>query len=322
MRGLKYIILGAAVVAGFGAVALVQSELQRARDAAGAAGLQNANATSDSQKTMVLVATRDMGRGHPMKPEDLKWQEWPSELVSETYINSEARPQAQAQAADFIVKTAIVAGEPITESKLIKVNHPGVMSAMVRKGMRAVAIQVSLETGVGGFILPGDFVDVILTRDEDVETRRGDGSYREKEILVTNTLLRTVRVMAIDTIFENEEGQTTTATKRTATLEVSPEMAELLALAEKAGRITLALRSLAELVGPDGKVVDEPEPSMVVDVASFAGGSLPDQAAQATADYAARGGKAKKAVPYAAAPSFDGNVLIVRGGHKQRVPVQ
>ena len=204
MRGLKFIILGVAVVAGIGAVALVQSELKRAQS-----GVQQ-----DAQKTSmtkILVATRNLGRGHPMKPGDVKWQEWPSELVAENYINSTIRPNAASKAGDFMVKHNLVAGEPITDAKLIKINHPGVMSAMVRKGMRAVAIKVNMETGVGGFILPGDYVDVILTRDEKVETRRSDGRYSDKEILITNTLLRTVKVMAIDTIFQ-AEGEAHTAT--------------------------------------------------------------------------------------------------------------
>ena len=320
MRGLKYIILGVAVVAGVGAVALVQTELQRARDAASALGLQDQSAVAESPKAMVLVAARDMGRGHPMKPEDLKWQEWPLELVAESFIDIKSRPKAKDLAGQYMVKSDLVAGEPLTESKLIKINHPGVMSAMVRKGMRAVAIQVSLETGVGGFILPGDYVDVILTRDEEVETRRSDGSFREQEILITNTLLRTVRVMAIDTIFQSGEGEATTTTKRTATLEVTPEMAELLALGEKAGRITLALRSLTELVGPNGEVIADPEPSMVFDVASFAAGSLPDQVNGETADYAARDEAAAAAAP-APAPMLHEDVLIVRRGVKQRTPV-
>lgn len=320
MRGLKFIILGVAVVAGFGAVALVQSELQRAQNAAG----QDQSVKEETPKTMILVAKKDLGRGHPMRPDDLEWKEWPADLVAEAYINSTARPDALDKAGDYMVKSALVAGEPVTDSKLIKINHPGVMSAMVRKGMRAVAIQVSLETGVGGFILPGDYVDVILTRDEEVETRRGDGSYRQKEILITNTLLRTVRVMAIDTIFEAEDGSATTTTKRTATLEVNPEMAELLALAEKAGRITLSLRSLAELVNADGEVVADPLPTMVFDVAAFAAASLPDQAAAETADYAARGEGGEKQVKPAPAPAPTANseVLIVRAGVKQRTPLK
>ncbi|MEM9725797.1 MAG: Flp pilus assembly protein CpaB [Pseudomonadota bacterium] len=307
MRGLKFIILGAAVLAGVGAVALVQNELQRARDAAG----QFQAEPAEVEKTRILVATKDMNRGHPLKPEDLEWREWPLELVTESYINEASRPEAVEQAGNFLVKSAIVAGEPVTEAKLIKINHPGVMSAMVRKGMRAVAIQVSLETGVGGFILPGDFVDVILTRDEDIERRRADGTFREETILITNTLLRTVRVMAIDTIFQTED-EATTATKRTATLEVTPEMAELLALAEKAGRVTLALRSLTELVNDEGEVVEDPQPSMVFDVATFAGGSLPGQAH--TGDYAAR---APQAAEFTPAPIAGGDVLIVRGGVKR-----
>ena len=311
MRGLKFIILGVAVVAGVGAVALVQSELQRAQS----------NVRTDvveTKKTQILVAARDLGRGHPMKAADVKWQEWPSDLVAEHYISSAARPDALKTAGDFMVKHNLVAGEPITDAKLIKINHPGVMSAMVRKGMRAVAIQVSLETGVGGFILPGDYVDVILTRDEKVETRRSDGRYRDREILVTNTLLRTVKVMAVDTVFE-AAGEATTTTKRTATLEVTPEMAELLALAEKAGRITLALRSLADLVGPNGDVVADPEPSMVFDVAAFAAASLPGQAEAATGDYTAR---ARDVQEVEKAPAPNGNLLIVRGGVKQLAPIE
>ena len=113
MRGLKFIILGVAVVAGVGAVALVQSELKRAHDAA---GQQERVVETEIAKSKILVAKRDMARGHPMRPEDLEWREWPEEMGAETYINSASRPDAVSKAGDFMVKSAMVAGEPVTDA--------------------------------------------------------------------------------------------------------------------------------------------------------------------------------------------------------------
>lgn len=318
MRGLKFLVLGIAIMAGLGAVALVRTELERAR----ALGERDGPAIVQTNNVRVLVAARDMQRGETLKPEDLRWQDWPKDLVSETFTTQSQQPNALEQAGDFMVRSPFVAGEPITEAKLIRMSHPGVMSALVRQGFRAMAIEVSLETGAGGFILPGDYVDVILTRRVTVETQRSDGSFTTGEMIVTNTLLSTVRVMAIDTVFQTE-GEATAPTKRTATLEVDPSMAELLSYAEEAGRLTLSLRSLAELVGPDGEVLDEPTPTMLIDSTVLSGGGLPLPGDEGTSDVGPEGEELADVAAPPPSPRFgDGKITIVRGGVTSRATVE
>jgi hypothetical protein len=123
---------------------------------------------------------------------------------------------------------------------------------MLRDGMRAFAISIAQETGAGGFVLPSDYVDVILTRDMEMYVCSPDGEYETKRFLKADTLVTTVRVLAVDTQFDAGE-EANSAMERTATLEVSADQAVLLSLAEQAGRLTLALRGINELVDDNGK---------------------------------------------------------------------
>jgi pilus assembly protein CpaB len=132
-------------------------------------------------------------------------------------------------------------GEPIREAKLIRADGSGYMAAILPTGMRAVSTDISPETGAGGFILPNDHVDVILTRrDRDAEQSNGG-----VETHVSETILNNVRVLAIDQTVEEKNGQRVVVGK-TATLELSPPMAERLALAHQLGTLSLALRSLVD----------------------------------------------------------------------------
>ena len=110
------------------------------------------------------------------------------------------------------------------------------MSSILPSGKRAIATQISADTSAGGFILPNDFVDVIMTR------RTKDGGADE---FITETILGNVRVLAIDQTVKEEDGRQVVVGK-TATLELAPEQAEVLTLAEQMGEMSLALRSLAD----------------------------------------------------------------------------
>ena len=132
------------------------------------------------------------------------------------------------------------AGEPIREAKLIKTNGSGFMAALLPAGMRAISTEISPETGAGGFILPNDHVDVILSRrDREAEKLSGIEVHRSE------TLLTNVRVLAIDQNIEEKNGQRVVVGK-TATLELSPRQAETLALGRQLGPLSLALRSMVD----------------------------------------------------------------------------
>jgi pilus assembly protein CpaB len=144
-----------------------------------------------------------------------------------------------------------VAGEPIREAKLINAKGSGFMAAILPSGMRAVSTQISPENGAGGFILPNDRVDVLLTRrDREAEKQAGG------EVQVTETILRNARVLAIDQNIQEKDGQKVVIGK-TATIELSPREAETLVLAQRMGSLSLALRSITDAQSTDPKADDK-----------------------------------------------------------------
>jgi pilus assembly protein CpaB len=200
--------------------------------------------------TDVLVAKSDIGLGQTVKSEDLQWQTWPSATASNSFIRRSERPDATAQIAGWIARAPFIAGEPIREQKLVKADGSGFMAAILPSGMRAISTEISPETGAGGFILPNDRVDVILSRRQ----KPADGG--GPEIILSETIMSNVRVLAIDQAPKEKDGQTTVVGK-TATLELRPDQTETLARARQLGTLTLALRSIADLKAGEMKVADD-----------------------------------------------------------------
>ena len=141
------------------------------------------------QTVDVLVAKSDIGLGQTVAPEDMQWQTWPAATASNSFIRRNERPDATTQVAGSIARSPFIAGEPIREPKLVKANGSGFMAAVLPSGMRAVSTEISPETGAGGFILPNDRVDVLLSRHE----KSGDHDIVTSEIILGN-----IRVLAID----------------------------------------------------------------------------------------------------------------------------
>ncbi len=190
----------------------------------------------------VLVAASDLALGQRVSKGDLVWQPWPEDAVTNSYITQDVQPNAFDVFGGAIARSPILAGEPITNGKLVSFENAGFMSALISPGMRAVSTKISPETGAGGFILPNDRVDVIMTmrlRSGSTEEDGGNNGYRSE------TILRNVRVLAIDQTFKEVEGEQVVVGK-TATLEMLPAQAEGFALAAAQGEISLALRSLAD----------------------------------------------------------------------------
>jgi len=187
----------------------------------------------------VLVAKVDIGLGQSVTPENLQWQTWPAATASNNFIRRSERPEATNEVAGSFARAPFIAGEPIREPKLVKANGSGFMAAILPTGMRAISTEISPETGAGGFILPNDRVDVILSkRDKD---RNGSGDTVNSEIILTN-----IRVLAIDHAPKEKDGQNAVV-GRTVTLELKPEQAEMLARARQSGTLALALRSIADV---------------------------------------------------------------------------
>jgi len=190
--------------------------------------------------TDVLVARADIPLGHTVTPDDMQWQSWPSATASSSFVRRSDRAEAMSQIVGSIARAPFLAGEPIRETKLVKGNGSGFMAAILPTGMRAISTEISPETGAGGFILPNDKVDVILTKREKAADKAG-----ATDIIEAQTILINVRVLAIDQTVEEKNGQKVVVGK-TATLELKPEQAESLARARQSGTLSLALRSLVD----------------------------------------------------------------------------
>ena len=188
----------------------------------------------------VLVAKSDLPLGQSITPADLQWQTWPAGTISPSFISRTSNPNAMTDFTGSIVRSAFFAGEPMRESKVVKANGSGFMAAILPSGMRAVSTEISPETGAGGFILPNDRVDVILSIRERSADRRDNRETVNSEIVLSN-----IRVLAIDQTIEEKDGQKVVVGK-TATLELKPEQTETLARARQSGTLSLALRSIAD----------------------------------------------------------------------------
>jgi len=230
MKPARIIVLVIAVVAG-GIAALLAGRWESAPPPAPVAQLET---------TDVLIAATDIGLGTSVSAQDLRWQTWPTVAAGPNFIRQSERPDAIEQLAGSIARAPFSAGEPIREAKLIKAKGSGYMAAILPSGMRAISVEISPETGAGGFILPGDHVDVIVSRRDRSAERAAGFEVFTSEIILTN-----VRVLAIDQTVEEKNGQRVVVGK-TATLELGPRQAETLALARQQGTLSLALRSLVD----------------------------------------------------------------------------
>ena len=237
----------------------------------------------------VLVAARDLAPGQRLTDADLEWKDWPADEVNPAFITDGSVPVPQAEAAAVaegeaakaeeedkpegtvarvtraaealtgggakseyfgsVVREPILAGEPIVGRKIVRAGDSGYMAAYLEPGMRAMAIAVSTETAAGGFILPGDRVDVIVT--VELEGSADDEPNRAK--FASRLVLQNVKVLAIDQSTRAEDDQQAVV-GATATLEIAPNDTETLALAKAAGILSLTLRSYADTAGPSGRV--------------------------------------------------------------------
>jgi pilus assembly protein CpaB len=198
----------------------------------------------------ILVAKSDIGLGQSVKPEDLQWQAWPAS-AGNNLVNRASRAEAIKEIAGSIARAPFIAGEPIREQKLVKANGSGFMAAILPTGMRAISTEISPETGAGGFILPNDRVDLILSKREKNPDGKGP-DVAQSEIILSN-----IRVLAIDQAPKEKEG-VHALVGRTVTLELKPEQAETLTRARQSGTLALALRSITDVnAAADGRSEDQ-----------------------------------------------------------------
>jgi pilus assembly protein CpaB len=236
----RLIILSVAVAAAGGAGYIAKNMASTPQEVAMPEPEQPALALSE-----VLVLSADVPMGAAVDGQ-LTWQAWPTNAVDANFITRDGEADAIDKLKGSLARIAMYRGEPLRRSKLIGEGQ-SFMSSILPAGKRAIATQIAADTSAGGFILPNDFVDVIMTRRSQAS---GGG-----EGFITETILKNIRVLAIDQAIQEDEEGKKVKVGQTATLELTSQQAEIITVAQQmADRLTLALRSTADAQEkPDGE---------------------------------------------------------------------
>ena len=191
----------------------------------------------------VLVAATAIPVGQKIAPENLAWRNFPEDGVASGMITKESQPKALEDLTGAFARTDIPAGSPIFPNQVVKPGDSHFMAAILAPGARAASLPIGEENAAGGFILPNDRVDVILTKEEEVSTYSATGASERKTRVTSSAVLRNIRVVAIDQEYkEIKEGEALKGA--TATLELWPNQVERLEKAKKEGTLALSLRSV------------------------------------------------------------------------------
>jgi pilus assembly protein CpaB len=230
----RMLILGVAVIAAGAAAFLARGLLGGGTPKVAAMPAPVAIQTSE-----VLVASSALQPGQPLNPSLVHWQKWPRSAVDSSFITHESTPNLDTALTGTVVRAPVVEGEPLTETKFVHADAAGFMAATLTPGMRAVSIPITTESGAGGFILPNDRVDLLMSELISDSPRR----FRARLVLAD------VRVLAMDQTYKQDKDQKVVLAK-TATLELSADQARVVVKAQAAGPLSLALRSLADGIKP------------------------------------------------------------------------
>jgi pilus assembly protein CpaB len=227
MNTQRLVVLGLALVAAGGAAFLVRGML--------GGGTPSVQAKPAPAMSEVLVANATLTPGQALSVDQVRWEKWPTATVDAAFITHEVVGSLDQAVKGTVVRAPILQGQPITSTSIVHGDASGFMAATLTEGMRAVSITISADSGAGGFILPNDRVDVILTRKPSGNSMRG----------FAKTILSNLRVLAVDQTFRQEK-DTRTVVGKTATVEVSPEQAETISAASISGQLSLSLRPLSD----------------------------------------------------------------------------
>lgn len=242
----RLIVVGCAAIAAIAAIFLMRALL-----GGGTPKVQAAVAPPQLETVQVLVAASALQPGAKLTPALVRWQAWPKTSVDGSFVTAEKVSDLAEFTAKAVVRAPMVAGEPLTGTKVVQADSASFMSATLTPGMRAVSVGISAETGAGGFILPNDRVDVMKTDVVSDSPRRFRAS----------TILENVRVLSIDQTSKKGDDQQYVV-GRTATLELTPDQAKLIARASASGSLSLALRALS---------AQDPETARTDDAKSYSG---------------------------------------------------
>ncbi len=229
MKPSRVVILSVAVVAA-GLAGLLAMQLGGPQQV-----VEQAQAIIEKEPTVnVLVSSVNLPVGSRLSADSVRWAPWPQGSINDNFLTDTKRPDAIAELTGSIVRLPLFEGEPLRPEKVVD-SGTSIMSSLLPAGKRAVATEISVATGAGGFVLPNDRVDVIMVR-------KGDGGS-----FLTENVLNNVRVLAIDQQIKEGDNGTTSVVGATATLELTQEQAKIMTVAQQmADRLTLSLRSVAD----------------------------------------------------------------------------
>lgn len=251
MKISRVVLLAVALLAGGLAAVLATQRDRPATQPSTEVAVQSAPAPPPVPTTKVLVAKNAIGVGQRVTDASLGWEAWPEKSMRSDYITEAARPDAVTEMKGKVARSEILAGEPIRTAKLVTAKG-GFLSAVLDKGQRAVSVAVASDSASGGFVSPRDHVDVVLTR-------RAAGGEVSGAALHSETILRNVRVLAINTnLGRGTSGGSKSsdklqpeafAGKATATLALDPTQARVIINAAAIGQLSLVLRSVGDFAG-------------------------------------------------------------------------
>ena len=247
MSKMRTVALGGAVVCAVVAGMMAKNVLNRKQEV-------KQEVVNTVQTVDVLVAAKDLQMGDKLAEGTAIWKSWPKDNVLPMMITRDAKPDATKEFTKARVRITTYKDEPLIDKKLVMPGAGGFMSAILPQGMRAISVGISSHSTAGGFILPNDHVDVILTK------KSSDGK-STSAIVHSETVISDVRVLAVNQVFKqaSDNDPVTVEKGETATLELTPKQAEIITQVENSGELALALRSLAE---DDGKSADQTGPQL------------------------------------------------------------
>jgi pilus assembly protein CpaB len=254
MNTQRIIVLGIAVVAAGAAAFMVRSML-----GGGTPAVEAKPSAPPMAMSEVLVASTNLQPGQQLTIDQVRWEKWPTTSVDASFLTHANVGSEEEAVKGNVVRAPIMSGQPIVNTALVKADAAGFMAALLTPGMRAVSIVISAESGAGGFVLPNDRVDIILTRKLEGTPPR----------VVARTVLSNLRVLAVDQTFAQQK-DTKTVVGKTATVEVTPEQAEIITMAQGAGQLSLSLRPL----GDNQAVTDNGDAARKKRLASDLGGPV------------------------------------------------
>jgi pilus assembly protein CpaB len=189
---------------------------------------------------MVLVAKGNVPAGFFLRPENLRWERWPEQGIAPSYVLNTKRKIEDYVGA--VVRVSLSDGEPITDTRVVKPGDRGFLAAVLTPGARAITVNLTPSSGLAGLVFPGDRVDLVASFKVEFEGKQDGNTHLPH--WASETVESNLRMLAVDQRVDDQNKEIVVA--KTATLEVTPKQAEVIAIVSEMGKFSLSLRSMAQ----------------------------------------------------------------------------